>query len=215
MSLVRGQHSRRKAGEHGHYCQASGCKNGQSNPKQPSTKVQNLEKSSSYPLWRDRRVTCFTQSLARRTTDATRYREPLNSIPANQHSPLRTPHLFDPYLECCIKQCGVAVHLRFNSMSKKLLMLELPWKKWSSWPKYHNNTAEFQQQSLKENIQSCSQATSAWFKGTPPSKSIVHSASASACIPFGNFCSGFIKSMRNLDIIYVLFRSMLVSGRAT
>ena len=37
MSLVRGEHSRWKAGEQGHYCQASGCKNGQSNPKQPST----------------------------------------------------------------------------------------------------------------------------------------------------------------------------------
>ena len=53
---------------------------------------------------------------------------------ANQHSPLRTPHLFDPYLpHCfmqrvrgnlkrCIKQCGLALHLSFNSMSKKLSM---------------------------------------------------------------------------------------------
>ena len=82
-------------------------------------------------LRRYRTLTCFPQPLARRTTDATRYREPLNNIPANHHSPLRRPHLFDPCLERCIKQCGVALHLSFNSMSKKLLMLELPWKKWS------------------------------------------------------------------------------------
>ena len=70
----------------------------------------------------------FTQPLEPTTTDATQYREPLNSIPAN-HSPLQTPHLFDPHLKRRVEQCGLAFHLSFGKMSKKTLMLELPWKK--------------------------------------------------------------------------------------
>ena len=71
----------------------------------------------------------FTQPLERTTTGATRYREPLNSIPANHHSPLRTPHLFDPHLTRSITHCCLAVHLSFSRMWKKTLMLNLPWKR--------------------------------------------------------------------------------------
>ena len=53
----------------------------------PLRRYRTLKKASSYPLWRDRRGTCFTQPLARTTTDATWYRETLNSIPANHPSP--------------------------------------------------------------------------------------------------------------------------------